>query len=157
MKDNDQFLERAELCHRTRKIEAVERASQEQVGGGKLLAEAWTIAFLRFVFFNGDFERGFPSQTHEHNVNRNAVQPGRESGFTAEGADLAQDQQKCFLGEIFGFSGVSYHAQAKSVDMRTVQPINTFECGGISALGTVDGFLLRQFSRAGRLAFREIR
>jgi hypothetical protein len=56
VEDNDQFLEWAELRHCALKIEAVERASQEQVGGGKLLAEDRAIAFPLFIFLKRRFE-----------------------------------------------------------------------------------------------------
>src|SRR5580700_10559530 len=106
------------------------------------------------VVFERSFQRRLSAQTHEEQVDRNAVQPSGESRIAAKGADLAVDHQKCFLSEIFSFGRISDHAQAQRVNARAMQMVKALKCGGVFELSTRYGFLLRHRGRAGSIAFQ---
>jgi hypothetical protein len=54
--------------------------------------------------------------------------------------NLTQQQDEGLLGQVFGFKGVSQHAQTDAVDKPRVQPIDELESRGIAMVGQPNGF-----------------
>ena len=142
MEHDDQLLERAEFLHGALEIEAVEGTGQDVVGDGEFLQMTGTIGFRIPVSLEPRFEGSFSALAHKSEVDRDAVQPGGESGIAAESVDFAEYHEEDILQEIFGFGDVSSHAQADGVDAGIVQLVEAFKCGGVSLLSPGDRFLL---------------
>lgn len=123
VEDDDQLLKRAELVDGALQIEAVDGAGQDEIRAGKFFAGAGMIGGQLASFIERCAEAGFSAHAHEDEVDGDAVQPCGKCGFAAERANLAQDQQKHFLREIFGFGGVANHAKAQRVDARAMPAI----------------------------------
>src|SRR5580692_8186573 len=100
------------------------------------------------VWVESRFERvgwgRLPAQTHQHDVDRQSVQPRRKDRFAAEGVNLAQQKQKGFLSEVFRFGRVSYHAQAYGIHTSAMQPVEEFKHGAIAVAGSADGLRFSQ-------------
>ena len=77
---------------------------------------------------------------HQHDVDRHAVQPGRESGFTTKRPDFAEQLQEGFLGQVFGFRGIRGHAQAEGVHSPFMKTIQDLESLRVALLGPLDRF-----------------
>src|ERR1700752_4365259 len=77
---------------------------------------------------------------HQNHVHRQAVQPGRESRFAAEGANLAVELQEGFLRQILGFGRIRSHAQTERVDAPLVLLVEILKGLGIALLASLDGF-----------------
>lgn len=123
VKDDDELLEGAELVHGALQIQAVDCAGHDEIRAGKFFAGAGMIGGQLASFFERCTEARFSAQPHENEVDGDPVQPSGKRGFAAERANLAQDQQKNFLSEIFGFGGVANHAKAQRVDARAMPAI----------------------------------
>ena len=75
------------------------------------------------------------AEAHEDDVCGEAMKPGGESGFAAEGVDLTEKLEEGFLGEVFGFKRIADHAKAEAVDAARMLAIEGFERGGVAVLG----------------------
>ena len=60
------------------------------------------------------------AEAHQDDVCGQAVQPGGEGGFAAEGVNFAEELKEGFLREVFGLEGVADHAEAEAVDAARV-------------------------------------
>ena len=79
------------------------------------------------------------AEAHEDDVCGEAMKPGGEGGFAAEGMNFSEELEEGFLGEVFGFEGVADHAEAEAVDAARVLAIESFESGSVALLGAADG------------------
>ena len=79
------------------------------------------------------------AKAHQDDVCGEAMKPGREGGLAAERVNFAEELEEGFLREVFGFEGIADHAEAETVDAAGVLAVESFESGGVAALGAADG------------------
>ena len=119
----------------------IDGSGEHEVARADVLART---VFLRGFqgLFKRDLGQTLLAQVHEHDIDREAVQPGGECRVAAEGADLAIELQKGFLGQVFGFGYVTQHAQAQGVDATLMQRVEALKGGSVAALRSGDGLCL---------------
>jgi hypothetical protein len=74
------------------------------------------------------------------------MQPRRERRLTAEGSNLAEQLQECFLCQVLGFGGVRGHTKTKRVNAPLMPLIKGLKRLGVSLLGPFNGFGLIEFA-----------
>jgi hypothetical protein len=127
-------------------------------GAGELRIAAAEVALGRVLFgwvdglFEGDEVEALLAEVHEHEVYREAMEPGGEGGLAAEAADLAEEMEEGLLGHVLGFGDVAEHAEAEGVDAPLVEGVELGERLRISGLGALDRF---GFAGDGRVSFKE--
>ena len=127
-------------------------------GAGELEVAAAEVALWRVVFggvdglFEGDEIEAFFAEMHQDQIYRKAMQPGGESGLSAEAADLAEEMEEGLLGHVLGFGDVAEHAEAEGVDAAFVEGVELGERLGVSVLGGFDCFC---FAGDGRVALED--
>ena len=78
---------------------------------------------MRFLF----------AKAHQNYVRGQAVQPGGESGFAAEGVNFAEELEEGFLGEVFGEGGITAKGSGLAQEAGFVKPAKFTESFGIAA------------------------
>jgi hypothetical protein len=97
------------LSDGTLQVEPVNRRRQLRVGSAQNLLEAEdSLLPLDDLLERACAER-LPPKVHEHDVDRNPVQPCGKGRFTTEGIHLAKQLEKHLLGEVFGLRLISDH------------------------------------------------
>jgi hypothetical protein len=77
----------------------------------------------------------FLAKSHEGKVDREPVQPGGKFCFAAKCVNLAEEEQKSFLSQVFGFAVIFKYPQADGEDKPAVSAIELLERRGIALLG----------------------
>jgi hypothetical protein len=72
---------------------------------------------------------------HENQVYCEAMEPGGESRFTTEAADLSEEMEEGLLSHVFRLGDVAEHAKAEGVDAAFMKSVELGECFGISGFG----------------------
>jgi len=112
MQNKYRVVAHGQLLDAAFEIYPVKRSLQQQVRCANI--DAWGGGFI--VWVESRFDRDgwwrLLAKTHQHEVNRQSVQPSREGRFAAEGVKFAEQKQKGLLSQIFRVGCVSYHAQA---------------------------------------------
>jgi hypothetical protein len=104
-------------------IQAVYQATEPEVRPTHL--HKWLGGFLFGFgsFIQRYFSMFLPTESHEHDVHGQSVQPCGKAGFTPKSLDLAERLQEGFLHQVFSFGWVIHHAQAQTVYSPVVQLI----------------------------------
>jgi len=76
---------------------------------------------------------------HQHEVDRQPVQPGGEGRFAAKGVDFAEQEQKGFLSEVFCADHIPNHPQAYCIYAWAMQPVQIFKHRLVAILRSLDG------------------
>lgn len=79
-------------------VVAVEETRQVQILYSTFEAGHGLVLFSRKNLLERDGNLLLPPEMHEHNVCRQAIEPGGECRFTPEGVNLAEQQKECLLG-----------------------------------------------------------
>jgi hypothetical protein len=133
--------------------DAVDRTGEVRVAGAEVALGSVVFAGVDGLFERDELQALF-AQVHEHEVDRQAVQPGGERALAAEAAQLAVQVQEGFLRHVFGFRNIAEHAQAERIYAPLVQGIEFGESVGIARFGALDRFGL---SGNGWVAFKQPR
>src|SRR6202007_2419593 len=89
-------------------------------------------------------------KTHQHEVNRQPVQPRREGRFASKSVNFSEQKQKCFLRQVFRFGRISYHAQAYRIHASAMQAIEAFKRGTIAVARLLDSLRFGQSTAGSR-------
>jgi len=137
-------MERSRLTRSTAPLSRKSGAPTSFLGAG---------LFIRLrSFLERSNREGLLAQPHQNHVDRHPVQPGRESRFPPEGADLAEELEESLLQQVLGIRWVAHHAQAEGVNAATVKMVEKVERGSVPGLSQADGFRFRQRRSALTLA-----
>lgn len=80
------------------------------------------------AFFRGLLEpHATLAKVHQHLINGQPMQPGREGRFAAEATHFAKELDENFLRQILGFNHVPRHAQTERVNAAIVPLIELLE------------------------------
>ncbi len=72
-----------------------------------------TLGILGFV--QRDLVQTLLPQVHQHNVNRQTMQPSRKGRFTPESRNLSEKLKKCLLSKVLGLRWVAQHAKTQRI------------------------------------------
>lgn len=90
------------------------------------------------------------AKAHEDDVCREAMEPGGEGGFAAEGVNFTEELKEGFLSEVFSLERIADHAKTETVNAAGVLAIELFECSGVTVLSAADGGIELWVGRSGR-------
>ena len=147
VKHEDRSVTRRQLLYRSFEIDPIHRAAQPQIGRADVLPGAAGLFIRLRSFLERSNREGLLAQPHQNHVDRHPVQPGRESRFSAEGADLAEQLQEGFLQQILGVRRITHHTQTEGVNAATMHLIKKVERRSVPGLRQADGFRFRERHR----------
>src|SRR5437868_12034735 len=102
-------------------LQAVDGTGQNSILGSEVFLLRLLLGFVGLV--ERDQLQSLFAEAHQDNIDGHPVQPGREGGFPAEGADLTEQLQESFLSQILGLSRIGRHTQTQGVNAPPMQVV----------------------------------
>src|SRR5208282_5700366 len=135
VQDKDQPIASRKIGDCALERKSIDRSGQRQIRGTE--ATTWTVIVGGFhCFVQGHKWQSLLAQVHEHNIDREAVQPCGKSRVSSKCCDLSMQLKERLLRQIFSFSCIAHHAQAEGVNAPFVDGIELGKGEVVSSLST---------------------
>src|SRR5215472_125877 len=149
VQDEHCFVTRRELFDGALQIHAVDRTGQAQIRAAKIPPRPPRLVVRFGHLLKRRLVTGLLAQLHEHDVNREPVQPRRESGFASKSSNLPEKLEEGLLREVLRLRNIADHAQTQRIHAAAVQTIQPLEGCSITLLRQPDGFRFRHLTGFG--------